>query len=259
MIRSIKEYVEEISKCKNELSEAPIILFRGQTNFKWTIKSSLERELARHGTEDISCEKYYSIIDRYKPLMNPFIKNRFKRRMTSSGYPFDFKEYESGSWELPEMEYIAYLRHHGFPTPSIDFSRSYFIALFFACSDFNQDIKEHGKVFLYSPPRFLIGGNDIPALRMIGRYVEAGKRHLAQQSKYLIPTVYNSEWKFITFKKAADDSTNNYTFREIIINKDAKAKLMRELNNMNINHYAMFLNEDALIKSFSDDWALEKA
>jgi len=28
---------------------------------------------------------------------------------------------------------------------------------------------------------------------------------------------------------------------------------------MNINRYTMFLNEDALIKSFADEWALEKA
>jgi len=258
MIKTVKEYVEEISKYKEELSEAPIILFRGQTNSDWTIKSSLERELARHGIEEILCEKYYSIIDRYKPLMNPLIEKRYKRQMTSSGYPFNFKEYEKGSWELPEMEYMGYIRHHGFPTPSIDFSRSCFIALFFACADFNQDVKADGKVFLCGPPRVWVGGDAIPALRRIGRYVEAGKRHLAQQSEYLIPTVYNSEWKFITFKKATDNPTNNYMFREITISKDAKAQLMKELNNMNINHYTMFLNEDALIKSFHDDWALEK-
>ncbi len=37
------------------------------------------------------------------------------------------------------------------------------------------------------------------------------------------------------------------------------AKLMKELNDMNINRYTMYLNEDALIKSFADEWALEKA
>jgi len=259
MIESIKEFGEEIFKYKSELSEAPVILFRGQSNNTWTIKSSLERELERHGEEEISCEKYYRIIDRYKPLMNPIIENRFKRQTTRGGYPFNFNEYEEGSWELPEMEYMAYLRHHGFPTPSIDFSRSCFIALFFACADFNQDIKVDGKVFLCAHPRTWSSGPETPDLRRIGRYVEAGKRHLAQQSEYLIPTVFKSEWKFITFKNATDHRTNNYEFREIIISKNAKAKLMKELNDMNINQYAMFLNEDSLIKSFGDDWALEKA
>ncbi len=181
MIESIKGFGEEIFKYKSELSEAPVILFRGQSNNTWTIKSSLERELERHGEEEISCEKYYRIIDRYKPLMNPIIENRFKRQTTHNGYPFNFNEYEEGSWELPEMEYMAYLRHHGFPTPSIDFSRSCFIALFFACADFNQDIKVDGKVFLCAHPRTWSSGAETHDLRRIGRYVEAGKRHLAQQ------------------------------------------------------------------------------
>ena len=47
--------------------------------------------------------------------------------------------------------------------------------------------------------------------------------------------------------------------REIIISKDVKAKLMKELNEMNINRYTMYLNEDALIKSLADEWALESA
>ena len=47
--------------------------------------------------------------------------------------------------------------------------------------------------------------------------------------------------------------------REITISKDVKAKLMKELSEMNINRYTMYLNEDALIKSLADEWALENA
>ena len=157
------------------------------------------------------------------------------------------------------MEYLAYLRHHGFPTPLVDFSSSCFVALFFACDDFNQVDKKDGKVFLYSPPKFTLGGNNIPGLRRIGKYVEAGKRHFAQQSQYLIPIVYDSEWKFITFKKVIEDKSNTHKLRELTINNEVKSKLMKELQEMNINRYTMYLNEDALIKSLADEWALENA
>lgn len=255
MIETIKDYREEILKFKSELGQERVTLFRGQSDYSWEIKSSLER----HGIEIIECEKYYRIIDRYKPLINPLIENRYERKSTRNGYPFDFKEYEKGSWELPEMEYLAYLRHHGFPTPLVDLSSSCFVALFFACEDFNQERNEDGKIFLYSPPQFRLGGNDIPDLRKIGRYVEAGKRHFAQQSQYLIPIEYDSEWKFITFRKVIENQSNNHMLREITISKDVKAKLMKELNEMNINRYTMYLNEDALIKSLADEWALENA
>jgi hypothetical protein len=117
MIETIQDYREEILKFKSELGQEQVILFRGQSNHNWIIKSSLER----HGVEIIECEEYYIMIDKYKPLINPLIKNRYERKLTSNGYPFDFKEYVKGSWELPEMEYLAYLRHHGFPTPLVDF------------------------------------------------------------------------------------------------------------------------------------------
>lgn len=256
MIETISDYNAEILKFRNDLGQEREILFRGQSNCEWEIKSSLER----HGIAIIECEKYYRIIDRYKPLINPLIDTRYERKSTANGYPFDFKEYDKGSWELPEMEYLAYLRHHEFPTPLIDFSISYFIALFFACEDFNQSNKTDGKLFLYSPPPlFTLVGNNIPGLRKIGRYVEAGKRHFAQQSQYLIPIEYNSEWKFITFKKAIEDASNKHELRELVISKNIKSKLMKELRMMNVTRYTMYLNEDSLIKSLADEWALENS
>jgi hypothetical protein len=224
MIGTISDYKEEVKKFRDELEEGRILLFRGQSNHEWEIRSSLER----HGIDEITCEKYYSIIDRYKPLINPLIEKRYERKLTEHGYPFDFKEYEKGSWKLPEMEYLAYLRHHGFPTPLIDLSASCFIALYFACEDFNHEAKVDGKVFLYSTPRIWIGGNEIPYLRRIGRYVEAGKRHFAQQSQYVIPTVYDSVWKFITFKKVIESKENDHQLREVLISKDVKVIFPRK-------------------------------
>ncbi len=56
-----------------------------------------------------------------------------------------------------------------------------------------------------------------------------------------------------------ENQSNKHVLKEITISKDVKAKLMKELNEMNINRYTMYLNEDALIKSLADEWALENA
>ena len=254
MISDINEYVTKIQKIKADTGRSDGILYRGQSDSKWEIESSLER----HGREGIVCKDYYLQIDAYKTLINPLIDRKFKRVTTRAGYPFDFVQYEKGSWELPEMEYLAYLRHHGFPTPLIDWTRSLHIALFFACEDFNRT-KTNGKVFVYIPPKFISGGNDVPDYRHIGRYVEAGKRHIAQQSEYLIPIVYTSEWEFIPFKKVADRNVNKHIIIEIEVNKSSKALIMKDLNDMNINRYTMYMDQDSLIKSLADEWALRDA
>lgn len=253
MIESLKQFDEEIERIKKENTACSKTLYRGQVDSSWEIISSLERI----GIEEISCKEYYSHIDKLKPLINPLIKNKFTRKMTPSGYPFKFDEYDEGSWNLPEMEYLTYLRHHGFPTPIIDWTESHYVALFFACEDFAKS-KSNGKVFVYNEIiNGRIGGDNIPNLGRIGRYVETDKRHFAQQAQYLIPVMYEKEWKLITFKKVKEDKTNNYDFIEIEIVNDAKRTIIKELRKMNINRYTMYLDEDSLIRNFADELSLK--
>ncbi len=254
MIKSIETYTSEINQILTQMDGRSGILYRGQLNSCWEIKSSLER----HGINRIPCKEYYRLIDRYKPLLNPIIDRKFERKSNQSGYPFDFKEYEEGSWRLPEMEYLAYLRHHGFPTPLIDWSASPYVALYFACEDFLES-QTNGKVFVYAPPSIRLGGNNIPDLRHIGRYVEAGKRHFAQQSEYLIPTVYVSEWEFVSHNEVMQSGKNDHLIIEVEICNTSKANIIRELSRMNINRYSKYLDEDSLIKTFADEWALQMA
>ncbi len=254
MISDINEYISKIQSIKSSTGHNDSILYRGQSDSGWKIETSLER----YGKKRIGCNDYYLQIDAYKTLINPLVDRKFKRETTRAGYPFDFNQYEKGSWELPEMEYLAYLRHHGFPTPLIDWSRSLHIALFFACEDFNKT-KTDGKVFVYIPPKIRSGGNDVPDYRHIGRYVEVGKRHLAQQSEYLIPIVYTSEWEFIPFKEVAGRDVNDHKIIEIIVNKSSKANIMKDLDDMNINRYTMYMDQDSLIKSLADEWAWSDA
>jgi len=254
MISNINEYVAKVQQIKLKPSQANHILFRGQSDSEWKIETSLER----HGKERIGCNEFYLQIDAYKPLINPLINRKFERKTNRAGYPFDFDQYEEGSWELPEMEYLAYLRHHGFPTPLVDWSRSLYVALFFACEDFNRT-KTDGKVFVYIPPKVISGGNDIPNYRHIGKYVEVGKRHLAQQSEYLIPIIFTKEWEFIPFKEVIESHNNNHEIIEIKVNKSSKESIMKDLHDMNINRYTMYMDQDSLIKLLADEWALQDA
>ena len=76
MISTLEAYSNEISRIVAEMEDKGGILYRGQRNSEWEIKSSLER----HGVNRITCEEYYKLIDRYKPLLNPLIDNKFERR-----------------------------------------------------------------------------------------------------------------------------------------------------------------------------------
>ncbi|MDR4498318.1 MAG: hypothetical protein MRK02_10425, partial [Candidatus Scalindua sp.] len=72
MIKSLKQFDEEVARIKGEFTGSSELLYRGQVDSSWKIKSSLERIRKA----EISCKKYYSHIDKLKPLINPLIKNK---------------------------------------------------------------------------------------------------------------------------------------------------------------------------------------
>ncbi len=255
IIKNLKQFDEEVSRIQSINTYDSKILYRGQINSSWELKSSLERI----GIPEISCQEYYEHIDSLKPLINPLIKNKFVRKLTRAGYPFDFDDYLEGSFDLPEMEYLAYLRHHGFPTPIIDFTLSHYIALFFACENFINS-QTNGKVFIYTDRGNALkrGGNNISDLRKVGRHVETDIRHFAQQSNYLIPVIYEKTWKLISFKRVIETCPNRHDFVEIEIANEGKQTLIEELRKMNINRYTMYLDEDSLIKNFADEYSIER-
>lgn len=252
-IKSIKSFNNQIKKLSHA-HQSSKILFRGQINKSWKLETSLERT----GHKNMKCVEYYMWIDKMKPLINPYISEKWKRRTTRSGYPFNFKEYDEGSWDLPEIEYIAYLRHHGFPTPILDWSQSPFVALFFACEDFIST-KTGGKVFVYiDKENYVVDGDNIPSMRRIGHYVEAGRRHLAQKSEYLLPSKYfNSEWHFVPVDEVLKYDPNRYLIEEIEIDKKSKKVIISELHNMLINRHNIYFDEDSLIKHFADEFAIQ--
>ncbi len=87
----------------------------------------------------------------------------------------------------PHYQYMAYLRHHGFPSPLLDWSRSPFIAAFFALRHASP---EDGNRSIYGYCETLSGvkGGAVGerAIRTIGPYVRTHPRHFLQQSAYTV-------------------------------------------------------------------------
>lgn len=105
---------------------AETLIYRGQSNNKWRLVTSLHRtgrvDLQRYGFNDVSQLNHYmaGILDRQFDLSLPF---------------------ENGAL-------LNLAQHHGFPTPLLDWTESPYIAAYFAYSELPKSVSS-GKVRIF--------------------------------------------------------------------------------------------------------------
>ena len=106
--------------------------FRGHSDSRWQLRTTLDRR----GGEGTIVLDYYHIVSRIRPQVESFTGRTFELPPYGELMKL-LKEYESFSLGLtggrfPGYSFLIYLRHHGFPSPLLDWTRSPYIAAYFA-------------------------------------------------------------------------------------------------------------------------------
>jgi hypothetical protein len=255
------EYIEIIESIKKEYAsyeyhqadgtvyEQPVsLIYRGQGNKEWLLETTLERK---------TTDKFHIL--------------RYLQSATSSvaeiesltGKDWKVPDYHDLEAEindrqdtfrvyLPCYDYLVYLRHHGFPSPLLDWSESPFIAAYFA---FISAEKAGPAVYCYvdrtGPGRGGLGG--APMITQKGPYVKTHVRHYAQKATYTLSTKwdYGEEKHFFVPHKDVFDL--KYERQDLLIKIELSYSMrksaLEHMNEYNINHFTLFQSEDSLIKS----------
>jgi hypothetical protein len=85
-------------------------LFRGQSDARWTLRTTLERFSPRHWT----ISDYYSLIRVARRAVGSLTGKVWELPEDASRY---FRVGEDSIGPPPAYEFMIYLRHHGFPSP----------------------------------------------------------------------------------------------------------------------------------------------
>ena len=242
--------IGELIESLGERSEK--LLFRGQSDSSWKIDTTVERKLKL----PISLSRYYRFAYTAKPKLETFINTTWDNP-TPSEFDRWLEEKDTLTFfDLPGYDYLAYLRHHGFPSPFIDWTASSYIAAFFAFNGCSHIENGYISVYCYLEHADVgkIRSSDQPAIYVFGPYVKVDKRHVLQQSQYSICVELDESNSHIfanhelVLTKADEKQDRLWKFN---VPNAERNKALKSLNKMNINSYSLFGSEDSLVESIS--------
>ena len=239
-ITSLFSEMEELRKAKKPLLVSKPI-FRGQSDASWELETTLDRFAKRR----FGRKEYFAAIRAVRPAV-----------ISLTGKEWDIPQSFDSEDPVPAgYEFMIYLRHHGFPSPLLDWTRSPYVAAYFAFRP--TESPKEGKVAIYSYVEYVGEAkgwtSGIPSIHGLGPYVISHRRHYAQQCEYTSCKVDSHEGDFYTSHQSAiatSGSGQDMLIKYILPSTD-REKVLRSLQRMNVTAFSLFGSEESLMETLA--------
>lgn len=153
---------------------------------------------------------------------------------------------------FPGYEYMAYLRHHGFPSPLLDWSKSPYIAAYFAFSE-REGACERVAIFGYREYSVgKIGSPTAPQIVVRGPYVRTHRRHFLQQCHYTMCYQFAvPQWHYARHEDVfagTNPALDQDKLWKFTVPRSERDRALGQLDKYNLNAYSLFGSEESLMQ-----------
>jgi hypothetical protein len=260
------EFKREITQLRADCDEKRVALggpyvsvpsFRGHASKEWPLATTLERA----GYPKMTMAQYGYHMARIAPEIATQTNRAFKvpnRQETDDWLAEVVRNSYFPPGAPPGYEFMVYLRHHGFPSPLLDWTDSEFVAAYFAFADPPPGSHVAIYAFMEYADGFKVGSPLSPTVIGVGPYVIAHPRHFTQQARYTLCRKYDDDhqWKYVPHEWAFMGAPLSETDRQDVLVRyvlpaDQRKVVLDDLFRMNITPYSLFQTEDSLMKTMA--------
>ncbi len=254
-----EEFERRVKDLQQQYPHHRALVFRGLSDSTWPLTTTLER----HGSVEMPFAEYYNVIAISEPQIRTFAPTTWDQIETYPEIARLAREYDAfhlhvGGGQLRAYGDMAYLRHQGFPSPLMDWTRSPYLAAFFA---FRSAIKPpHDRVsvfaFCETPAGMKRGGSGDAQIFRLGPYARAHRRHFLQQGEYTMCVRWDRSdsypWHFASHSAVLSraDAKQDLLWK-FNIPWGERIKVLKLLDDHNVNAFSLFDSDEALLETIA--------
>lgn len=223
-------------------------LFRGHGSNQWNLETTLER----YGDKSLPLREYLRRVTSVRRYISNYEASQIPYNEEAAA---KFDDLFQGNF--PNYEYLAFLRHHGFPSPFLDWTESPYVAAFFAFREVQSGVKA---VRVYQYVASATGSRAIqrnmPSYYLQGPFAVVHERHTTQQCWYTLCLKSDSSDEMIVCPHAQDFASYIFTeeheqdlISHIDIRVEDRDEALADLFAMNITPYTLFRTVDSLVET----------
>ncbi|WP_413992448.1 FRG domain-containing protein [Labrys okinawensis] len=231
------------------------VLYRGQADQNWPIQTTLERTWP-----EIDAKEYYRRARNCLTQIEAFTDTKWDipnpAEISKVLDDYDSFSLSLTRGDLPAYGYLAYLRHHGFPSPLLDWTGSPYVAAYFAFNPPSGRRLASERVAIYAycrAPKGHVYSSGGAQIHIFGPNVATHRRHYLQKGEYTICFRYLvGDWRFMRHEAgyasgaAGPDSIHKFT-----IPIHERMNVLKRLDDYNLNSFSLFGSDESLIETMA--------